>query len=119
MPNPIKPPIDDLEDVQTAWGLMPKWKARALALGEIQAVVNAAARNDALERKAADAAAQRKAAAHALERHEHYQRLYARLDAAEARCDALLEREKAKQAAHAALMAAEALYTAQSEGDDE
>ena len=32
-----------MEDVQTAWGILPRWKARALALGEIQAVVNAAA----------------------------------------------------------------------------
>jgi hypothetical protein len=30
-----------MEDVQTAWGILPRWKARALALGEIQAVVNA------------------------------------------------------------------------------
>lgn len=42
-----------MEDVQTAWGILPRWKARALALGEIQAVVNAlhgdvTIRNDAV-----------------------------------------------------------------------
>ena len=39
--RPSPPPIAaDMEDVQTAWGILPRWKARALALGEIQAVVN-------------------------------------------------------------------------------
>jgi hypothetical protein len=41
--NAIAAPASDLEDVQTAWGKMPRWKARALALGEMQAVLNAAA----------------------------------------------------------------------------
>jgi hypothetical protein len=36
------PPIAaDMEDVQTSWGILPRWKARALALAEIQTVVNA------------------------------------------------------------------------------
>jgi hypothetical protein len=39
--RPSPPPIAaDMEDVQTSWGILPRWKARALALGEIQAVVN-------------------------------------------------------------------------------
>jgi hypothetical protein len=39
--RPPPPPIaEDMEDVQTSWGILPRWKARALALGEIQAVVN-------------------------------------------------------------------------------
>jgi hypothetical protein len=38
--NPITPPLDDLEDVMTSYGLIPRWKARALALGELQAVIN-------------------------------------------------------------------------------
>jgi hypothetical protein len=36
----ISPPARDLEDVKTEWGVMPRWKARALALGEIQRVIN-------------------------------------------------------------------------------
>jgi hypothetical protein len=36
------PPIaEDMEDVQTSWGILPRWKARALALAEIQTVVDA------------------------------------------------------------------------------
>jgi hypothetical protein len=38
----ISPPARDLEDVKTEWGVMPRWKARALALGEIQAILNEA-----------------------------------------------------------------------------
>jgi hypothetical protein len=38
----ISPPAHDLEDVRTEWGVMPRWKARALALGEIQAILNEA-----------------------------------------------------------------------------
>jgi hypothetical protein len=30
-----------MEEVMTSWGSLPRWKARALALGEIQSVVNA------------------------------------------------------------------------------
>jgi hypothetical protein len=40
--RPPPPPIAaDMEEVMTSWGSLPRWKARALALGEIQAVVNA------------------------------------------------------------------------------
>jgi hypothetical protein len=35
-----------MEDVVTSWGVLPRWKARALALAEIQTVVDAATRND-------------------------------------------------------------------------
>jgi hypothetical protein len=38
----IHPPAHDLEDVNTEWGRLPRWKARALALGEIQAILNEA-----------------------------------------------------------------------------
>jgi hypothetical protein len=45
------PPIaEDMEDVQTSWGILPRWKARALCLAEIQTVLDAAARNDAVTR---------------------------------------------------------------------
>jgi hypothetical protein len=39
MSDAIIPPQDDLVDVVTQWGIMPKWKARALALGEMQAAL--------------------------------------------------------------------------------
>ena len=42
MTHPIRPPVGDMEDVQTSWGIMPRWKARALALAEIQSVVREA-----------------------------------------------------------------------------
>jgi hypothetical protein len=37
--NAIVPPVSDLEDVTTAWGVMPRWKARAMALAEMQTVI--------------------------------------------------------------------------------
>jgi hypothetical protein len=123
MADPVMPPADDLVDVQTSWGVMPKWKARALALAEIQTVVAQATRNDALEREAA-------VAAHARKRAQYYRDLYDRCDRAEARCDALLAKEKIKQAAvalrreaearaEAALLAAEAAYTAEPDPNDD
>jgi hypothetical protein len=39
MTEPVHPPLDDLEDVTTAWGVMPRWKCRALALAEMQTVI--------------------------------------------------------------------------------
>jgi hypothetical protein len=42
MTNRLHPPSDDLVDVETSWGMMPRWKARALALSEIQSVVREA-----------------------------------------------------------------------------
>jgi hypothetical protein len=39
-----------MEDVVTSWGVLPRWKARALALVEIQTVLDAATRNDAVTR---------------------------------------------------------------------
>jgi hypothetical protein len=36
----ISPPARDLEDVKTEWGVMPRWKARAMCIGEIQAVLS-------------------------------------------------------------------------------
>jgi hypothetical protein len=36
---PPRPPADDMEDVQTAWGILPRWKARALCLGEVRRAI--------------------------------------------------------------------------------
>jgi hypothetical protein len=44
--NAIAPPSDDLQEVMTSWGKMPKWKARALALGEMQAALVEHVRDD-------------------------------------------------------------------------
>ena len=43
---PPRPIAEDMEDVQTSWGILPRWKARALALAEIQTVINAVGRDD-------------------------------------------------------------------------
>jgi hypothetical protein len=43
---PLHPPADDMEDVQTHWGVLPGWKARALALAEVQTIMNDAAQQD-------------------------------------------------------------------------
>jgi hypothetical protein len=109
----------------TAWGRLPRWKARALALAEIQTVINDAVvqqkRADAAQRKQAAAVEARRRAdaqVHAAKRHQYYQDLYARLDAAEARCDALLDRERAKARARQALADAEAKYTSPPSADD-
>jgi hypothetical protein len=101
-----------MEIVQTHWGPMERWRAVAMCIGEVSHVINDAARNDAATKRDA----QRRAdAAHALARHEHYQKLYARCDALEARCDRLLAREKemrqARARADAAMREAEDRYT--------
>jgi hypothetical protein len=118
---PFHPPADDLQDIQTSWGKIPRWKARALALAEIQSVVNDAAEAAAPDAKKppplkadtviADAIASRK-------RHQYYADLYSRCDALERRLDILASKDKAKRAAHAALMAAEAAFTAEPSEDD-
>jgi hypothetical protein len=129
---PPHPPRDQMEVVQTKWGPMERWRAVALCIGEISAVVNDAAeqaKQDAsftgggfgkspaptYESKppplAADSTAYIADAIAKMKRRQYYRDMYARLDAAEARCEALLAKEKAKAAAHAALMAAEAAFT--------
>jgi hypothetical protein len=40
--NTLIPPSGDMEDVITPWGILPRWKARALAIAEIQTVLNEA-----------------------------------------------------------------------------
>jgi hypothetical protein len=126
MTDPVKPPADDLVDVTTHWGVMPRWKARALCLGEIQAVINATARNDAATQRADAARAELKRradAAHALRRAQYYRDLYERCDRLEAYADRLLAREKERQQARAradaALAAAEELYTFPPPNDDD
>jgi hypothetical protein len=120
-PKSPLPPTDDLEDVQTPWGVLPRWKARALAIGEIQAVINDSATKQPLtdEEKPPPLAADTMFAdaVARVKRRQYYKDLYSRCDAIEQRLDILAAKEKAKMAAHAALMAAEAAFTA-TEDDD-
>jgi hypothetical protein len=112
-----------MEIVHTRWGPMERWRAVALCIGEVSNVVNAAARNDELERKYADAAERARADAYAAKRRQYYDALYARCDAAEARCDALLAREQikreARERADAAMREAEERFTSTEPEDDE
>jgi hypothetical protein len=139
MPNedwlpPLKPPSDDLKDVHTAWGVMPKWKARALAIGEIQRMISDATDDGGMpertplrdEDKPPDVAAdqRRSALLDNIVRRDiaARERRIADLQQMGARCDALLDRyanlEKtiaAKRAAHAELMRVEDLCTSPEE----
>jgi hypothetical protein len=129
-----------MEVVQTKWGPMERWRAVAMCIGEISAVVNDAAveaKKDAsftgggfgkspaptYESKppplAADAHARIADAVAAYKRRQYYRDLYDMCDRLEARADALLAKEKAKAAAHAALMAAEAAFTSTDPDPDE
>jgi hypothetical protein len=121
--EPILPPNDDMAEVQTHWGVLARWKARALAIAEIQTVINDAAEEPtapsddkppplAADTKIADAVARMK-------RRQYYKDLYSRCDAVEQRLDILAAKDKAKKAAHAALMAAEAAFTAPEKDDDD
>jgi hypothetical protein len=111
------PPQADLEDIMTSWGKMPRWKARALAIGEIQAVFNDAAK--ATNKPAPDVNTLiADALAVADKRRAYYKDLYDRCDAAEARCDALLAKDKAKKNAAKALADAEEKFTEPPTMDD-
>jgi hypothetical protein len=114
--HPITPPPDDLEDVMTPWGRLPRWKARAMALGEIQQVINDAAAGAkkppplAADTAIADAVAR-------VKRRQYYADLYQRCDALEARCDALARKDAAKKKAAQALRDAEEKFTAPEDDD--
>jgi hypothetical protein len=115
MTHPIRPPSEDLLDVETSWGTMPRWKARALALSEIQAVVHEVARPphrraDALDNAADTSAALRRdfkdAVAHIRSIRDR-QVIMRKLDELENRIDTVAKRE----AAYDALLKAEAIFT--------
>jgi hypothetical protein len=42
MTDKLTIPPDDMEVVETAYGRLPRWKARALAIAEIQTCLNEA-----------------------------------------------------------------------------
>jgi hypothetical protein len=110
------PPIDDMADVQTPWGILPRWKARALALAEIQTVINDAAEppTEPAEEQGPDPLEMLRK----LGRIRELQRMAQRCDALLERYDLLEQRERLKAAAHAALMAAEKEFTAPPSQDD-
>jgi hypothetical protein len=129
MTNRIRPPSEDLADVETSWGTMPRWKARALALSEIQSVVREAEglsnakttrRGDALgnqtppidtpntlARQFRDSMAEARRIRDRLELHQ-------KLDELEARIGTLDLQQRAKQA----LVEAEAIFTSPEDEPD-
>ena len=127
MTHPIRPPVGDMEDVQTSWGIMPRWKARALALAEIQSVVREALADGKTTRRAdalgnqtppADAPATlaRKFRDSMEEAHRIRDRLdlHRKLDELESRIDALALQERGRQA----LLEAEAIFTSPEDDDN-
>jgi hypothetical protein len=116
--DPILPPIDDMLEVDTAYGRLPLWKAKALMVGRIQHVLNDAVQQTtapADERPpplAADAAPDPLELLRKWGRIRELRKMAERCDELLQRYDLLEQRERLKATAHAALMAAEALYTA-------
>lgn len=118
------PPAGDLEQVETSWGKMDRWKARALALAEIQSVVNEVAQlprrraDDALENANDDqSAALRRGFRDAVAQIRSIrdrQLIMRKLDELENRIDMVAKRE----AAYDALLKAEALFTSPDDSDD-
>lgn len=129
MTNRIRPPSEDLADVETSWGTMPRWKARALALSEIQSVVREALadtttkttrRGDALGNQTPPPDAPATLAQAFRDSVEEIRRvrdrleLHRKLDELESRIDALACQQRARQA----LLEAEAIFTSPEDEPD-
>ena len=127
---PPRPIAEDMEDVQTSWGILPRWKARALALAEIQTVVNAVRddgaviRNDSAgasqpgeEDKPPRLAADEQLPAPAIDP-EVMKMIEDRIDDLTARMDALERRRAAEEALTALEDEIERMYPPK-EGDDD
>src|ERR1700733_8042184 len=130
MTNRIRPPSEDLADVETSWGTMPRWNARALALSEIQAIVREAeARADTTTKtRRADAlgnqtppsdtpatlARQFRDSVEEIRRVRDRLELHRKLDELESRIDALACQRRARQA----LLEAEAIFTSPEDDPD-
>jgi hypothetical protein len=125
----IRPPSEDLADVETSWGTMPRWKARALALSEIQSVVREAlADTTPKTTRRADAVANQTLPADApatlaqafrdsvdeIRRVRDRLELHRKLDELESRIDALACQQRARQA----LLEAEAIFTSPEDEPD-
>jgi hypothetical protein len=129
MTNRLRPPSEDLADVETSWGTMPRWKARALALSEIQSVVREAlADTTPKTTRRADAVANQTLPADApatlaqafrdsvdeIRRVRDRLELHRKLDELESRIDALACQQRARQA----LLEAEAIFTSPEDDPD-
>jgi hypothetical protein len=119
------PPAGDMDQVETSWGTMDRWKARALALAEIQSVVREATadktrRADALGNQTPPADAPATLAREFKDSVEEIRRvrdrldLHRKLDELENRIDALACQERARRA----LLEAEALFTSPEDEPD-
>jgi hypothetical protein len=112
------PPIDEMMEVDTAYGRLPLWKAKALMVGRIQHVLNDAVQSSTApvdERPpalAADAEPDPIELLRKWSRIRELQKMAQRCDELLERYDLLEQRQRLKDAAKAALMEAEALYTA-------
>jgi hypothetical protein len=112
-----------MEDVQTQWGILPRWKARALALAEIQAVINDAAETPLTDEEkppplAADESPDPLEQLRRLGKIRELQKMAQRSDELLERYELLEQRQRLKDAANAALMAAEKEFTAPPSLDD-
>jgi hypothetical protein len=104
-----------MADVQTHWGILPRWKARALALAEIQTVVNDAADPpEEPEEEGPDPMELLRKWG----RIRELQKMAQRCDELLERYDLLEQRERLRAAAHDALMAAEKEFTPEPSADD-
>ena len=111
--EPILPPIDEMMEVDTAYGRIPLWKAKALMVGRIQYVLNDAAEakhplTDEEKPPPLAADADQLAGLRRVARLRDYRDIIARCDALLARYDALERKDAAKKAAAKALRDAEA-----------
>jgi hypothetical protein len=118
--TPITPPANDLDDVLTPWGVLPRWKARALAIAELQTIVNDAAEEAAPRTLLRDEDKPPPLAADRADPMDHLRRVMRvrELRRLGERCDALLERydllekrDALKRVAAEALRAAEERFT--------
>jgi hypothetical protein len=103
-----------MADVQTPWGVLPRWKARALAISQIQTVINDAADQPEPEEEGPDPMELLRKWGKIRE----LQRMAQRCDELLERYDLLEQRERLKAAAHDALMAAEKEFTPEPTMDD-
>jgi hypothetical protein len=121
--DPIIPPIDEMMEVDTAFGRIPLWKAKALMIGRIQHVLNDAVQQSTAPKDeqppalAADDSSRLLKLLAKRARLREYRDMLNRCDALLERYDLLEQRDRLKQAAAKALHDAEALFTSPEDDD--